>query len=171
MDFIEGLPTSQGVNVILVVVDRFTKYAHFIGLKHPFDAFKVAAAFTKEVVRLHGFPKSIVSDRDRVFLSTFWRELFRLHRTELKRSTSYHPQTDGQSELVNKWLECYLRCFIGGQPMAWARWLHWTEFSYNTSPHVSTKVSPFKAVYGRDPPHLARIPRGQTQVCSLEESL
>jgi hypothetical protein len=91
MDFIEGLPLSDNANVILVVVDRLTKYAHFIPLRHPYTAASVAKAYLDNIVKLHGVPASIISDRDKVFTSAFWRELIKAVGTKLLYSTAYHP--------------------------------------------------------------------------------
>lgn len=105
-----------------------------------------------------------------VFLSTFW-ELFRLQGTALRRSTAYHPQTDGQTEVVNRTLETYLRCFASTRPKQWVRWLPWSEYWYNTSFHTSTQTTPFKAVYGRDPPPLVRYEKGDTSNAAVDQQL
>lgn len=127
LDFVEGLPRSQGVDTVLVVVDRLSKYGHFIGLKHPYTAQSVGQVFIREVVKHHGFPATIVSDRDRIFLSLIWRELFKSQISSLHRSTAYDPQSDGQTEVVNKTMEAYLGCFINGKPNTRAKWLPWLE--------------------------------------------
>uniref|UniRef100_A0A8I6WK04 Uncharacterized protein n=1 Tax=Hordeum vulgare subsp. vulgare TaxID=112509 RepID=A0A8I6WK04_HORVV len=108
LDFIEGLPKVGGKSVILTVVDRFSKYAHFIAMGHPYTAASVARAFFDGIVRLHGFLSSIVTDRDPVFTGHVWQDLFRLAGVKLRMSTAFHPQTDGQSEVVNKVISMYL---------------------------------------------------------------
>ncbi|KAE8778879.1 putative polyprotein [Hordeum vulgare] len=152
MDFIEGLPKVGGKSVILTVVDRFSKYAHFIALGHPYTAASVARAFFDGIVRLHGFPSSIVSDRDPVFTGHVWRDLFRLAGVRLRMSTAFHPETDGQSEVVNKVIAMYLRCVTGDRPRAWVDWLAWAEYCYDTSYHSALRTTPFEVVYGRPPP-------------------
>lgn len=104
-DFIDGLPNSKSYSVIMVVVDWLSKYAHFIHISHLYTASKIAQAFIANVFKLHGLPNSIVTDRDPTFTSTFWNELFKLQGTTLKFSSVYHPQTDGQTEIVIKMVE------------------------------------------------------------------
>lgn len=112
MDFITHLPPSHGFTAILVVVDRYSKGIHLGALPTGFTAFKVATLFMEIVCKLHGFPKSIVSDHDLVFVSNFWKELFHLSGTRLRLSTAYHPQSNGQTEVLNRVLGQYLRCFV-----------------------------------------------------------
>ena len=95
----------------MVVVDRLTKYAHFFALSHPFKLSTVATAFMETIQKLHGNPKVIVSDRDPIFTGNFWTELFSCLGTQLAHSSSYHPQFDGKTKIVNKYLGGYLRYF------------------------------------------------------------
>ncbi|GJW52952.1 putative mitochondrial protein [Tanacetum coccineum] len=152
MDFIEGLPMSNGKSVILVVVDRLSKYNHFIARSHPFTAVQVANAFMDQVYKLHGLPQVIVSDRDKVFLSLFWKELFKVLHVSLHYSTAYHPQSDGQTKVVNRCLETYLRCMTGEKPKEWSKWLSLAEYWYNTNFHTSIQTTPYEAVYGQPLP-------------------
>ena len=128
MDFIEGLPKSFGKEVIFVVVDRFSKYAHFISLSHPYIAIDVAQAYLDHVFKLHGWPQSIISDRDKVFLSEFWQALLSIQGSTLLMSTAYHPQIDGQTEVVNRCLETYLRCMCNEKANEWTKWLPLAEW-------------------------------------------
>lgn len=151
MDFIDGLPQSRHFDCLLVVVDKLTKYAPFIPLKHPYTAAKVAEVFVDNIYKLHGLLLSLISDRDPVFTSHFWQSVFRATGTQLKMSTTNHPETDGQTERVNQSIECYLRCFISAHPTQWSKWISLCEFWYNTNWHSSIGKSPFELLYGRRP--------------------
>nr|KYP64304.1 Transposon Ty3-I Gag-Pol polyprotein [Cajanus cajan] len=148
MDFITSLPSSHGYTVIWVVCDRLSKYSHFVALPTHFTAQQLAQRFMQEIFRLHGPPKVTISDRDPIFLSQFWREIFKAQGTKLKYSSSYHPQTDGQTEVLNRTLECFLRCFVSDNPRSWLHFLHIAEFWYNTNKHSSLATSPFHVFYG-----------------------
>ena len=125
MDFVKGLPKSLGKSTILKEVGRLTKFAHFIPLYHSFTAKLVAASFTENVYKLYGLPRVIVSDGDNIFTGEFWKELWALQSSKLHFSKSSYPQTDGQTEVVNKCLKTYLRCFSSHKPQDWYRLLPW----------------------------------------------
>ena len=124
-----------------------------------------------EICRLHGIPKSIISDRDPLFLNNFWKELFHLQGTKLKYSTSYHPQTDGQTEVIKRSLEIYLRCFTSDNLRSWYKYLHLAEFWYNSSYHSAIKTTPFQALYGRPPPSIPDYISSTTSEPNLDTTL
>jgi hypothetical protein len=171
MDFIDRLPKSHGKSTILVLVDRLTKYGHFIPISHPYTAPQVARVYFDNIFKLHGMPESIVCDRDPTFTSRFWTELFSLHGTKFNFSSAYHPQTDGQTEVLNRTVEMYLRCLTSSQPKEWVTWLPWVEYCYNTSTHSAHNLTPFELVYGRSPPTLLSYVNGTTLVEAVEKIL
>lgn len=163
IDFVGGLPKVAGKSVILTVIDRFSKYAHFIPLGHPYTVASVARTFFDGIVCLHRFPSSIVSDSDTVFTGNVWRDLFGRAGVKLHMSTAFHPQTDGQSEVVNKVIAMYLRCVTGDRPRAWVDWLSWAEYCYNTSFPTALRATPFEVVYGRPPPPILPYTQGSAR--------
>jgi hypothetical protein len=154
---------QRGFDSIFVVVDRFSKMAHFIPCQKISAATHVANLFFKEVVRLHDLPRSIVSDRDIKFVGHFWRTLWKKLGTDLSFSSSYHPQTNGQTEVVNKSLGNLLRSLVTEHHNQWDQILPQVEFSYNDSPNRSTGKSPFQILYGMQP-------RGVSELRDLEQS-
>jgi hypothetical protein len=157
VDFVEGLPKSGGENVILVVVDRLTKYAHFIALTHPFTSQTVAQLFIDNVIKLHDTPVAIVTDRDMVFTSRLWQDIFKSLKTTLQYNSAHHPQTDGQPKRVNQYLENYLRCMVFLEPKKWSTWLSLVGWWYNTNYHTSLKSTPFEALCGFPPPLISEV--------------
>lgn len=152
MDFVTHFPTYFSHIIIWVIYDRLNKYVNFIALPTRFTAQYLAHRFFVEICRLHGVHKSIVSDRDPLFLSAFWKQLFKVQGTKLKYNTSYHPETGGQIEVVNGSLQTYLRCFVSDHPCYWFKFRHLAEIWHNTSYHSTNNMTPFQALYGRPPP-------------------
>lgn len=173
MDFVLGLPcTQRRKDSIMVVVDRFSKMAHFIACRKTMDASNVADLYFKEVFRLHGLPLTITSDRDPKFMGHFWRVLWKKMGTKLCFSTSYHLETDGQTEVVNRSLGNLLRCLVGDKPTQWDLVLPFAEFAYNNSKNRTTQRTPFEVVYGLSPnsiTDLAPIPCSKNTSVEADE--
>ena len=150
MDFVVGLPvTRRKHDSVWVVVDRLTKSAHFLSVRTDYSLDKLAELYIKEIVRLHGIPMSIISDRDPRFISRFWEKLQEALGTRLNFSTTFHPQTDGQSERVIQVLENMLRSCVIDYEGIWDRHIPLVEFVYNNSFQSSIGMTPYEALYRR----------------------
>lgn len=172
MDFIVSLPVSKaGHDAVLVVTDRLTKMVVCIPTTTTVTAPATAQLFMQHVFRHFGLPKIIISDRDPRFVSAFWRSLFKCCGTKLAFSSSYHPESDGSTERVNRTLEQVLRCHCSQFGGAWEDHLHWAEFAINSAKHVSTGFSPFHLMYGFEPAVPATLDAGDSKVQSTRDMI
>jgi hypothetical protein len=151
MDFITHLPKSEGYDAILVVVCRLTKMKHFIACNDTCDAEEVSHLYLKHIWKLHGLPTTVVSDRGPQFVSDFWKHLTRRLASKALLSTAFHPETDGQTERANSFLEQYLRGQVSYLQDDWVLWLPLAEFALNNALNESIKMTPFFANYGFHP--------------------
>jgi hypothetical protein len=149
MEFITKFPrTTKQHDSIMVVVDKLTKDAHFIPVKSVHKAVDIAKIYMCRVAKLHGVPKMIVSEKDSKFTSNFWKGLFKRFETSLNFSTTYHPETDGQTERVNRVIEDMMRMYVMDKPSKWEYYLLLVEFVYNNGYHASLDMSPFESLNG-----------------------
>jgi hypothetical protein len=155
MDFIFGIPRSKkGHDSIWVIVDQLTKSAHFIPVGIDYRPHQYVQIYVNQIVRLHGVPRTIISDRGPQFIACFWECLHKELGTNLVRSSAYHPQTSRQTERVNQILEDMLRACVISSKGSWEKWLPLAEFSYNNSYQESIQMAPFEALCG----HKCRTP-------------
>ena len=152
LDFVTGLPPSEGNTVVLTVIDRFSKAAHFIALPKLPSARETADLLVHNVFRIHGLPSDIVSDRGPQFSSQVWRAFCTAIGATASLTSGYHPQSNGQSERANQEMEAALRCVSAAEPSSWSARLPWVEYAHNTLPNASSGMSPFLCSLGYEPP-------------------
>jgi len=177
MDLITDLPvTKNGFDAVVTFVDRLTKMVHFAPTTKGAGAEKIARVFVNTWYKHHGLPRVIVADRDRRFVGNFWRALFKALGTELRFSTAFHPETDGQSERANRTLEEVLRHFVSPRQDDWDEWLSMAEFAINDSVSPSTGYTPFYLAYGqevRSPVDLIEVvvPAAQSSAADIDAAI
>ena len=151
MDFVTVLPESKGYDAIMVVVDRLSKRRHFSPCLTTLDVEGLAALFLRDIWKLHGLPRTIISDRGVLFVADFWKSLCKRLGTQGLLSTAFHPETDGQTERVNSSMEQYLRMHSDDLQDDWVDWLPLVEFTGNNTTSETTGFSPFFAEMGFHP--------------------
>lgn len=152
MDFVTGLPISKDNTLVLTVVDRFSKMAHFIALSKLPSAKEMEEIMMNNVFRIHGFPQDIVSDWGPQFISRFWKEFCKLIGVTTSLTLGYHPEANGQTERLNQQLETGLLCLVAQNPASWSQHLTWVQYAHNSLPTSATGMSPFNCVFAYQPP-------------------
>lgn len=151
VDFVTGLPLSEGNTTILTVINRFFKVTHFIPLPKLPSALETAKHLVQHVFRIHGIPADVVSDRGPQFISQVWLSFCKMLAASTSLTSRYHPQSNGQ-ERCNQELETTLRCIIEDNPSAWSQHLIWVEYAHNAHKSSATGMSPFEEPLGYAPP-------------------
>jgi hypothetical protein len=164
MDFVTDLPesTASAYSGILVIVDRLTKMAIYLPCRKDIDSPELARMFFEHVICKHGVPDNIITDRGTQFTSRFWNRVCSHMSINHRLSTAFHPQTDGQTERQNQTMEQYLQAFCNYEQDNWVELLPLAEFAYNNSVHASTRMTPFWAVYHRNPEMQFKTPKASS---------
>ena len=172
MDFIVDLPrTQKGFDSIYVVVDGLTKVARFIPTTTSVTSSRVVVLFLKEIFVIYGLPQEIICDRDRKFVSEFWKSLFKLCGTKIIMSSTYDPETDGQTKRTNMNLEDMLRMCVGKRQQSWDKWLYLIQFPYNQRGHSIIGMNLFYALYGQECGNLVSVATTNSKIESLNQMI
>ncbi|QRW20745.1 Retrotransposable element Tf2 protein [Rhizoctonia solani] len=171
-DFITGFPKSEGFDTILVIIDSFSKFRHFISTTKKVSAKGLAELFINHVWKLHGLPVKTVLDRGTMFTRKFLQALYQHLGIKLSFSLAYHPESDGKTKWVNQFIEFYLRSYIAADHSDWAKWLPLAEYAYNNAKHAATGKLPFELVYSRNPMmNPSQVPANMPEADQVAETL